>query len=508
MKKIFLLFTFLFLFTTLAAAERVLVVGDSITAQSNADWGYAPIVRKALADAGVTDVTFVSLGWSGQTVAGWIPVVERSKTDPNVHGDRGDILFKQEFDQGGDTLIVFLGMNDVLCPYVFPTDEGYAKWKADYCELIDRLRERVPSCKRLLLCPPTMLTENPYCVKNLIMDRMGEIMQEICKEKNAQILDFRGEIKRFFLNARLLNNSFHFTPDCVHPRHEGHLVMAWTILRGIGQDAAAEKVYEQIPAEIKDFDSPGMSLFVLNSTEPGKMQLRGHVRGFAKNEIKVECPEGWKLDEVADLGGDEFEIRLSGHSKALTCDLTVKVGEIVRTVKLNAPFMVSQFLDGKPFHGGAEYKPEETRTSIDDAILAGKCPLSAQLDGQPLKWTVYYPQADVTGFDVPCAIDFASIENGQQFQTAYVARRVVSPKAQRVKLNVNALSFSTMAFPTIYVNGTQVYENCVSPRYRQPRDFVEIDLKEGENLIVARVGHFCWQWAVEFALEGGEGLEY
>ncbi|MCR5165561.1 MAG: hypothetical protein K6C40_16290, partial [Thermoguttaceae bacterium] len=118
MKKIFLLFTFLFLFTTLAAAERVLVVGDSITAQSNADWGYAPIVRKALADAGVTDVTFVSLGWSGQTVAGWIPVVERSKTDLNVHGDRGDILFKQEFDQGGDTLIVFLGMNDVLCPYV------------------------------------------------------------------------------------------------------------------------------------------------------------------------------------------------------------------------------------------------------------------------------------------------------------------------------------------------------------------------------------------------------
>ena len=53
-----------------------------------------------------------------------------------------------------------------------------------------------------------------------------------------------------------------------------------------------------------------------------------------------------------------------------------------------------------------------------------------------------------------------------------------------------------------------MYENCVSPRYRQPRDFVEIDLKEGENLIVARVSHFCWQWAVEFALEGGEGLEY
>jgi len=176
-------------------------------------------------------------------------------------------------------------------------------------------------------------------------------------------------------------------------------------------------------------------------------------------------------------------------------------------VKLNAPFFVSEFFDGKPFRGGDSYEPDATRSTLDDDILAGKAPLAAWVNGKPVQWTVYYPQADVTGFDIPCAIDFASIENGQQFQTAYVVRKVKSPKPQTVKLNVNALSFSTMAYPTIYVNGKKVWENCVSPRHRQAKDYVMIDLKEGENLIAARVGHFTWQWSVEFALEG-EGLEY
>ena len=58
------------------------------------------------------------------------------------------------------------------------------------------------------------------------------------------------------------------------------------------------------------------------------------------------------------------------------------------------------------------------------------------------------------------------------------------------------------------VNGKKIYENCVSPRHRQARDSVEITLQPGENVISARVGHFTWQWAVEFAIEGGEGLEY
>lgn len=507
MKKILFFLAVIFGFSASVEAERVLVVGDSITAQSNQNWGFTPIVRHALAETGVSDVQFVPLGWSGQTISGWIPVVANSYTQENLHGDRAEILFKQEFDLGADTILIFLGMNDALCPTVEATEAGYAQWKADYCTLIDALRKRVPSFKRLLLCPPTMLTENPYAFKNQMMDRMGQIMTEVAKEKNAEILDFRGEIKRFFLNARLQNNSFHFTPDCVHPQGDGHKVMAWTILKAIGQDAAAARVYETIPAWIRDFSAPGMSLFVFNSSETGRMQLRGHLRGAAKSSLEVVCPEGWKLDEIRDLPGDEFEICLSGHSAALTSELTVKAGEIVRTIKLNAPFFVSPCLDGKPFNGGDGYDPAATRTSLDDEILAGKDPLTAQLNGQPIPWTVYYPQADVTGFDVPCAIDFSSVQNGFKFQTAYVVRKVTSPKAQTVTLKINALSFSTMAFPTIYVNGKQVYENCVSPRHKTACDSVQIELKEGENVLSARVGHFMWQWAVEFALEG-ENLTY
>lgn len=506
MKKFLLALSVFCALTSVVFAERVLVVGDSITAQSIQNWGFTPIVRKALADADVQDVQFIPFGCSGQTIDGWRHVVKRSFTDESVHGDRPEILFKHEFDLGADTIIVFLGMNDVLCPNVVPNEDGYAKWKADYCELIDLLRSRV-AVKRILLCPPTMLTENPYAVKNLIMDKMGEVMAEIAKEKNCELLDLRSEIKRFFMSVRTQNQNFHFTPDCVHPGNPGHLVMAWTFLNGIGQEKAAEKVYADMPEWLTDFESPGFSLFVLNSAEPGKMFLRGFVRKIDKNSLEVTCPNGWELEEIRDLPGDEFEICLRGHSPTLTSEISVKSGTMERKVKLNAPFFVSEFFDGKPFQGGDAYEPAATRSSLDDDILAGKDPLSSWINGKPVRWTVYYPQADVTGYDVPCAIDFASIENGQKFQTAYVVRKVKSPRAQSVKLNVNALSFSTMAYPTIYVNGKQVWENCVSPRHRQARDFVMIDLKEGENVIAARVGHFTWQWAVEFALEG-ENLEY
>lgn len=508
MKKIFCLFFAVIFGSVLSAyAERVLVVGDSITAQSNQAWGYTPLIRKALSDAGVTNVEFVPLGWSGQTISGWIPVVKDSYTNENLHGDVAQILFKQEFDKGADTVLIFLGMNDALCPRIVPTEEGFAQWKTDYCTLIDSLRARVPSFKRLLLCPPTMLTENPYSFKNQMMDRMAEIMKEAAQEKNAEILDLRGELRRFFLNARLQNNAFHVTPDCVHPQADGHKVMAWTILKAIGQNQAADLVYAQLPEWLRDFNAPGISLFVLNSSEPGKMQFRGFIRGAEKSALEVVCPEGWKLDGITNLPGDEFEISLSGHNPALTSVLTIKAGEITRTIKMNAPFYVASGFDGVPFQGGDSYKPEETRTEIDAQILAGKNPLETIFEGKPVEWLVYYPQADVTGYDLPNAIDFASVHNGQPFQTAYMVRKVSSPKAQKVLLKINALSFSTMAYPTIYVNGVQVYEDCVSPRHKTSHDQVEIELKEGENVLSARVGHFMWQWAVEFALEG-EGLEY
>ena len=60
-------------------AERILVVGDSITGHSmNLKFGYTHQVRKALKESGVGDVEFIPLGGSGQSVSSWRNVISTS----------------------------------------------------------------------------------------------------------------------------------------------------------------------------------------------------------------------------------------------------------------------------------------------------------------------------------------------------------------------------------------------------------------------------------------------
>ncbi len=166
-------------------AERVLVVGDSITGHSmNLAYGFTHEIRNALAEAG-SDMEFVPLGGSGQTIFSWRGIVANSYAN-RQRLDIADIYVKDEFDKGADVLIVHLGMNDALRPSIKSDEEGYAKWREEYKALVSDLRKRVPSVSRIILTPPTLLTENPFAFKNLFMDRLGTIIEEVAKEENCE----------------------------------------------------------------------------------------------------------------------------------------------------------------------------------------------------------------------------------------------------------------------------------------------------------------------------------
>ena len=94
------------------------------------------------------------------------------------------------------------------------------------------------------------------------------------------------------------------------------------------------------------------------------------------------------------------------------------------------------------------------------------------------------------------------------FEGAYVVRYVRSPKAQKATLKLNSEGFSTTAIETIYLNGKEVYFDTLSPRHIKAEDSIEVELKEGLNILVSRVEHTYWQWATSFAFEGAEGLTF
>ena len=499
-KQILFFSLFLIIGASVIGAERILVVGDSITGHSmNLPYGFTHEVRAALKDAGVNDLEFIPLGGSGQTIISWQSIIENSYKN-NQQLDIKGINVKQEFDLGADTVLVHLGMNDALRPTVVLSEESLAAWKAEYQNLILALKKRTPF-KKLILSPPTMLTESPYYYKNVLMDKLGEIIKEIAQENNAEFLDLRGDFQRHFEAARMLDQSFRITLDFVHPNQFGHQIMTWSILKGIGQRKAAEKYYnEKTAPKIRDFTTPGFALFVLSSDKADKISVMLRSRGINKDDLTVTPPAGIKTDEIKEQGKNEFLMTFSGHIKALSADITVAAGSVKRTVKINAPYAVVCNFSRTDFYGRPEdFKRETAVTGIDRDIIAGNDPLvSKDPNGKPYRWTVYYPASDATGAGNPCAVDFCTLPLAGAFDAAYLVRRVYSPKDQNAKLKLNSEGFSTTAINTVYLNGQEIYFGCLSPRHIKANDEITVSLKKGWNVLAARVDHTYWQWAMSF----------
>ena len=489
------------------AGERIVVIGDSITGHSmNLPYGFTHEFRAALAASGHSDVEFIPLGGSGQSIVTWQDILKNSyQNDQKL--DIPDIFVKTELDKGADTVLVHLGMNDALKPSFVADQGGYAVWKSEYVKFIGMIKERIPS-KRLIITTPTMLTESPWAFKNEAMDRLSLLAHEAADETGVEFFDLRAEFKKYFENARMLDPATRFTLDFVHPNQLGHQVMTAAMLDVLGYADAAEKYRaEKMTPSLLDFDSPGMALFVVHNDNAKQVIVKGRLRGAAKETLVAAPPEGLTVEGIDAGDGDAFTIRLSGDSPALSADLTVTAGDLSRTVKINAPYYVTAGIPMAPYAKPEDFPRDKSVTQIDRDILAGKNPLETQIDGRPVVWTVCRPTADETGAENPNAIDLANLSPASAFDAAYVVRQVFSPKAQSVALKLNSEGFSTTAINTIYLNGQEIYFGCLSPRHIKAKDELSVELKEGLNVLAARVDHTNWQWAMSFALEG-EGLTY
>ncbi len=376
------------------AAERVVVVGDSITGHSmNLPYGFTHEIRAALSESN-SDVEFVPLGGSGQTIFSWRNIIANSY-DNNQRLDIEGIFVKDEFDKGADTILIHLGMNDALQPSIKSNEEGFASWKKEYANLVADLRKRVPGVKRVVLTPPTMLTEEVHAFKNILMDRFADIIKEVAEETNCEFEDTRSEFKRFVTSVRLLDPNFRFTLDFVHPNQFGHQVMSWSFLKGLGLDAIAQKYYEtKISSEIRDFSSPGMSLAVCDKTQDAPFNIddvvfdvlvdtRAIPEAVGVENVHIKSCGNLKVNSIkkSDVPG-QFVVELSGSTADFPADLDVQIGSVERVLPLNAPYFVATgfvLADGATFSTPENYPKDKALTEIDQAVLDGKDPL--KVDG-------------------------------------------------------------------------------------------------------------------------------
>jgi lysophospholipase L1-like esterase len=228
-----------------AGNARVVFVGDSITGLSrNYATGFAHQIEWALKGTypGSTP-DLVALGGSGQGIASWQDVENRSRRE-EFFLDVPKVGVKSALDRPADVVVIMLGMNDVLAPYVADEPASLDRWTNGYRALIDAIRQRVhPDVTALATITPC--TEDPASPKNRMMDRLNRRVAVLAQQCSCRLLRTGESVQEILRQGRRLRFDFHVTYDFVHPNEAGHLAIAIAMLRGLGEAAAARRLEDE-----------------------------------------------------------------------------------------------------------------------------------------------------------------------------------------------------------------------------------------------------------------------
>lgn len=220
-------------------------VGDSITGQGgNHPNGWVAQIGKALKKQNAKNrQVLIPLGGSGQTVGSWRNVEKKSR-GKSVILDVKKYDLQKELSQDADVLVIMLGVNDVHHGPLKDSAKRIDQWKRDYRELIAALRERI-SPRVIALATPTPYTEDPQSPKNKTMEIMVENLQAIASDEKCLVLPVRETAWEIRDEGRKRRLDFRISGDGIHPNGYGHQAIAAGMLKGLGQEKAAESIRAQ-----------------------------------------------------------------------------------------------------------------------------------------------------------------------------------------------------------------------------------------------------------------------
>ncbi len=218
-----------------ASPNRVVFIGDSITAQSVWGYGYCTAMKPLM-----PDTTLVSLGWSGQTLDGWKNAEIDNRGGSGDYGTELETGFRigTELDKAADYVFIMLGMNDLLKPTTYDTPESLAQWKANLKTFAQNIRPREAGRNaKICLASVSLLMENLDGPKNVTLDKLAVAAQEVVAELGAGYVyvPIREKIKEQHLAGRAINPEYHLCLDHVHPVEDGHAVIAREYLSVMGE---------------------------------------------------------------------------------------------------------------------------------------------------------------------------------------------------------------------------------------------------------------------------------
>ncbi len=204
----------------LKKADRIVFLGDSITAGGNAGKGYIQVIRNALAEKKKDlAIDCIGAGISGNKVPNL-----QSRVDKDVIAKNPTIV------------IIYIGINDVW------HGESNPKNGTSPEAFESGLKEVIGKCTKagaqVILCTPTVIGEIPAGgnKSDPKLDEYGNISRKVAKELNLNLCDLRKAfVDHIAANNEAKKDKGVLTTDRVHLNEAGNALVAKTILKSLGE---------------------------------------------------------------------------------------------------------------------------------------------------------------------------------------------------------------------------------------------------------------------------------
>ena len=494
--------------------DRIIFIGDSITGQGqNYSEGFKRQMEWALQQEHPDwPLTLIPLGGSGQSVASWLSV-EKNSRETEVTLDVKGVGVKATLDQPADVVIIMLGMNDLLAPYVSERLADQDAWVKSYRDLIANIRARL-NPRVFAVATITLCTEDPASPKNRMREVLNKRLVALAAEDNCVVIRTGEATQDMLATGRTYRPDFHVTLDFVHPDTAGHTAVAMEMLKALGEGAAAQRVSDRyLPAILKAAapDLPALSYRVDPVDVPlGDSKQTWDVTcwwtgGEKKPSVRLQAPAGWTV-KPATIDDNTGVFKVTGTPDRITTPLSLvgTEGPTQRTVEiaLPAPWLIGAGVLDPGAWPGQKFDPESGKLPFESALVSGQGLGSpAEANGQQLTWRRYYPSVDFTGLADPANVDMYANTFSATFEAGCAARWVYSAKERDINVLLGSNTFAGNIGLVVWLNGTQVYSGVITS---EPGKTARADghLHVGWNRLLARTNHLAWQWESTCSLAG------
>ena len=236
-----------------------------------------------------------------------------------------------------------------------------------------------------------------------------------------------------------------------------------------------------------------------------------------------------------------YSLTFKGTVADLPADVVVRIGDVekkVRVAQRNGFYFSSIFPLEQPFASLDDFPQAKATTTVDYAVMSHEDPLefarspfarnllvkrsvevklgaAASHVPKSLNWLpssyADVPQYATDGDEEidPDFVDVARFCQNQAYAGVYVVRYVDVPSAQSATLKLGVKGYKTHVVERVYLNGKQVFFGELDVDAPEKNEAsVPVVLKEGRNVLVARVDHTIWDWIVgfKFVAEDGKAL--